>query len=159
MPWVVWITLAVIIIIGLSFFACKLLMQLKRQTLLQKQVYVEHLTALNKHDKKVLESIVIIVRAMKEEQCDISEGCWRLSVLLDSLKTGERLHKEFPAIFELYEEIKHMPILDARKKLDKKERMKLDFERIKKEAILADAIRKDIAKLHIFSDKKITSLI
>ena len=38
------------------------------------------------HDVKALKSVIIITRAMQEEQCDFSEGCWRLSVLLDSLK-------------------------------------------------------------------------
>ena len=157
-PWLYIIVLAFALIIGLSFYAGKLLMKVKQQTLLQAQAKIDHQRALNKHDSKILNSVIIIVRAMKEEQCDLSEGCWRLSVLLDSLKTCESLHHDFPAIFELYNEIKHMPILEARKKLDKKARMTLDFTRIKLEAKLAPSIKGDIEKLHTFSEKKLADL-
>ena len=51
---------------------------------------------------------------------------------------------QFPAVFKFYEAIKHMPILSARKKLDKQSRMKLDLERMKLEAEMAEDIRKDI---------------
>ena len=88
---------------------------------------------------------------MKEKQCDISEGCWRLSVLLDSLKTTNDLNLQFPAIFELYHAIKHMPILAERKKLDKKQRMKLDFERMKLEANLSPAIFDNLDLLHTYA--------
>ena len=88
-PWSYLIAVAVIIVVALAFYALKLIKQLKLQTAQQKQAELERQQSLNKHDKKILDSIIIIVRAMKEEQCDISEGCWRLSVLLDSLKTSE----------------------------------------------------------------------
>lgn len=145
------IVIALVIVISLAFYAGKLLKQLKQQTLRQEQAKAEQQVALQKHDKKVLDSVVIIVRAMKEDQCDISEGCWRLSVLLDSLKTVQALSKKFPSIFELYEEIKEMPIMEARKKLEKKERMKLDLQRLKAESRLVDAIKQEIEQLHTFA--------
>ena len=85
---------------------------------------------------------------------DIAEGCWRLSVLLDSLKLSEDLNVQFPAVFKLYEAIKHMPILSARKKLDKQSRMKLDLERMKIEAELAEDIRRDISLLHQYANER-----
>jgi hypothetical protein len=91
---------------------------------------------------------------MKEEQCDIAEGCWRLSVLLDSLKLSQDLNLQFPAVFKLYEAIKHMPIMSARKKLDKQSRMKLDLERMKIEAELAEDIRRDITLLHQYANER-----
>ncbi|MDT0603843.1 DUF2489 domain-containing protein [Thalassotalea castellviae] len=157
-PWSYLIVIAVLIVASLAFYAIKLLRQLKKQTAQQAQAEQERQRSLNQHDKKILDSIVIIVRAMKEEQCDISEGCWRLSVLLDSLKTSENHHQQFPAIFELYEAIKHMPILEARKKLEKRERMKLDFERVKIEARLADAVKENVNTLHQYAAERVADL-
>lgn len=158
-PWSYLIVIAVIIVASLAFYAIKLLNQLKVQTSQQAQAEQERQQALNQHDKKILDSIVIIVRAMKEEQCDISEGCWRLSVLLESLKTSENHPQQFPAIFELYQAIKHMPILEARKKLAKRERMKLDLERIKVEAKLTDSVKEDVNNLHQYANERINELM
>lgn len=133
-------------------------MRLKQQKVNQQQAERKHEQALLVHDKKVLDSVIIIVRAMKEEQCDISEGCWRLAVLLDSLKTSQDLNIEFPAIFELYGAIKHMPILAERKKLAKKERMKLDFERMKVEADLSPAIFENLELLHNYAVKRVSAI-
>ncbi|MGB1198033.1 MAG: DUF2489 domain-containing protein [Thalassotalea sp.] len=146
----------VVIIAALSFYAGKLLNQLKRQTQLQQKALIEAKKAHNQHDKKVLESVVIIVRAMKEEQCDYSEGCWRLSVLLDSLKTINELEQQFPAIYELYHTIKHMPIMEARKKLAKKERQKLDLERAEIETKLTPNIVQELVSLHQYSLDKLS---
>lgn len=153
-PWVYLALLAFVIIGVLAAIAVKLLRQLKLQTQAQEQKEIAQQLALQQHDKKIISSVIIIVRAMKEEQCDIAEGCWRLSVLLDSLKLSQNLNVQFPSVFNFYEAIKHMPILSARKKLDKKSRMKLDFERMKLEAEMADDIRKDIELLHQYANER-----
>jgi len=156
--WLIAIIAGVIIIIALAFYAGKLLQQLKHQTTKQKQVEAEHQQGLKDHDKKVLDSVIIIVRAMKEEQCDFSEGCWRLSVLLDSLKTSQDLAQQFPAIFELYNKIKDLSILDSRKELAKKQRMKEDLLRMKAENELHGDIVKDLALLHQYAIERISAL-
>jgi hypothetical protein len=153
-PWVYLALLAIVIIAVLAAIATKLLRQLKQQTLEQKQKAVALQQAHQQHDKKIISSVIIIVRAMKEEQCDLAEGCWRLSVLLDSLKLSQDLNLQFPTIFKFYEAIKHMPILAARKELDKKSRMKLDYQRMKLEAELAEDIRKDIELLHQYANER-----
>ncbi len=142
--WLVAIVAAVTIIISLAFYAGKLLKKLNEQTKAQHQTEIAHQKALAKHDHKVLASAKIIARAMQEEQCDFSEGCWRLSVLLDSLKLSCELAKQFPVIFELYNEIKHLSILDERKQLEKKLRMKQDYQRMTIEAKLHTGIVKDL---------------
>jgi hypothetical protein len=157
-PWVYAMVGGVIIIAALAFYAAKLLTQLKKQTVKMEQAEQERKIALAKHDRKILSSVVIIANAMKEEQCDIAEGCWRLSVLIDSLKLSEGLSKEFPAIFELYNAIKHMPILEARKKLAKNERMKLDFERMKAETNLSAKIKIDVVSLHQYAQERMSAL-
>lgn len=153
-PWIYLVLLAIVIIGVLAAIATKLLRQLKQQTLEQEQKQAEQQKALQLHDKKIIASVIIIVRAMKEEQCDIAEGCWRLSVLLDSLKLSQDLNVQFPSVFKFYEAIKHMPILAARKKLDKQSRMKLDLERMKLEAEMAEDIRQDIELLHQYANER-----
>ncbi|MBA6357774.1 DUF2489 domain-containing protein, partial [Colwellia sp. BRX8-3] len=157
-PWIYILVGGVIIIAALAFYAVKLLSQLKAQTAKIKQAEQDKKIALAKHDSKILSSVVIIAHAMKEEQCDIAEGCWRLSVLLDSLKLSSGLSAEFPAVFELYDKIKHMPILDARKKLAKNERMKLDFERMKAESDLSAQINIDVISLHQYAQERMSAL-
>lgn len=156
--WLVALVLAVIIITSLAFYASKLLKQVNRQKLAQQQKELAHQQALSKHDHNVLASVKIIVRAMQEEQCDFSEGCWRLSVLLDSLKLSSELAQQFPAIFKLYNEIKHFSILADRKQLDKKQRMKEDYQRMTIEAQLHSEIVTDLDLLQQYVTERMSIL-
>ena len=105
-----------------------------------------------------MQSVLIIVKAMQEEQCDYSEGCWRLSVLLDSLKLSSQMENEFPAIFNLYNQIKHLSILDERKQMAKRDRMKQDVERMKIEAECYDEISKSLPLLHQYTSERLAHL-
>jgi len=156
-PWFYAAIVGTLIIVALALYAAKLLKQVKQQTQQQLAAQAEQQLALNKHDSKILDSVVLIVRAMKEEQCDISEGCWRLCVLLESLKTTNELNLQFPAIFELYNEIKDLSILEDRKQLAKKQRMKEDYQRMTAEAKLRDQIAVEIKSVHQFATEQITS--
>lgn len=156
--WYVALIIAVLIIASLSFYAGKLLKQVKEQKKAQLKAELERKKALSKHDNKVLDSVKIIVRAMQEEQCDFSEGCWRLAVLLDSLKLSSELSIQFPAIFKLYDGIKHLSILDNRKKLEKKQRMKEDYQRMTIEAELHPEIVKDLDLLQQYVTERMSIL-
>lgn len=151
-----YIVFALLIIIPLAIYAGMLLSRLKKQTANQQKAEQERQMALKQHDTKILNSVVIIVRAMKEEQCDLSEGCWRISVLLDSLKLSSELADQFPSIYALYNGIKHMPILAERKELPKQKRMKLDFERMKLEAELKPKIQQDVDQLHQYANERLS---
>ena len=156
--WLIALFLAVIIITGLAFYAGKLLKQLSAQKQAQQQVELARQQALAKHDLNILKSVKIIVRAMQEEQCDFSEGCWRLSVLLDSLKLSSELAQQFPTIFKLYNEIKHFSILDDRKQLDKKQRMKQDYQRMTLEAKFHSDIVSDLDLLQQYTTERMSIL-
>jgi len=156
--WLVAIIFAVVIITVLSFFASKLLRQLTKQKQLQRQAELTRQQGFASHDLKVLASVLIITRAMKEEQCDFSEGSWRLSVLLTSLKMSSELALQFPAIFKLYNEIKHLSILDGRKQLDKSQRMKQDYQRMTIEAQLHGEIVKDLDLLQQYTVERMSIL-
>lgn len=149
-----WIILAIIgavIIFALAVYAGKLLMQVKHQEKTQADAIKAQQAKLAEHDTKIYDSVIIIVRAMKEAQCEFGEGAWRISVLLGSLKLGSDITAKFPAIVELYESIKHHAILDDRKQLQKKDRMKQDVERMKAEAKLTDQISIELDSLYEFA--------
>jgi len=156
--WLIALILGLIIIIYLAIYAGKLLSQVRNQKEQQASALKKQKLALNQHDTKILNSVLIIARAMQEEQCDYSEGSWRLAVLLDSLKTTSELDQQFPAIFKLYEAIKHLSILDERKALDKKQRMQQDLERMKIEAELHPKIIEDLKLLHQYANERISML-
>jgi len=150
-----YIVIALLIVIPLACYAGMLLSQLKKQRTEQEIAEKQKQIALKQHDTKILNSVVIIARALKEEQCDLSEGCWRLSVLLDSLKLSSELDTLFPSVYQLYNGIKHMPILSERKKLAKRDRMKLDFDRMKLEADLKPKIQQDVEQLHQYANERL----
>ncbi len=153
----IWIILGIIgalIIFALAIYAGRLLVQVRQQEEKQQAAQEAHQAQMYANDVNIYNSVIIIVRAMKEEQCDVSEGCWRISVLLDSLQTQEALDQNFPAIFELYRGIKHLAILDDRKALSKQVRMKQDVERLKLEAQLGDGIKEDLDNLHTFATQQ-----
>jgi hypothetical protein len=156
--WLYAIIFAVVIIAALSFYAGKLLQQLAKQKKLQEQVELDRQQGLATHDYKVLTSVLTITRAMKEEQCDFSEGCWRLSVLLTSLKMSSDLALQFPSIFTLYEEIKHFSIRDDRKQLTKQQRMKQDYQRMNLEAKLHGDIVKELDLLQQYTTERMSIL-
>ncbi len=156
--WLYAIILAVVIIAALGFYAGSLLRQLAKQKEAQQEAELAHQKALAEHDHKVLASVVLITRAMKEEQCEFDEGCWRLSVLLDSLKTSSELDQQFPAIFKLYNEIKHLAILEERKKLSKQQRMKEDFQRMTLVADMHQEIVSDLDLLQQYTTERMSIL-
>ncbi len=151
--------LGVIIIFALAYYAGKLLMQVKQQAKQRQENQAKLQAQLYANDVKLYDSVIIIARAMKEEQCDISEGCWRISVLLDSLQTVSALDQKFTAIFDLYKGIKHLSIHEDRKSLPKQQRMKQDIERMKLEAEYSDQIINELDSLLAYARKQQQILI
>ncbi|MDP7592777.1 MAG: DUF2489 domain-containing protein [Litorilituus sp.] len=156
--WLYAILLAIVIIAILGFYAGNLLRQLAKQNKMEQEAKLAHQKALAEHDHKVLSSVLLITRAMKEEQCEFDEGCWRLSVLLDSLKTSSKLEQQFPAIFKLYNGIKHLAILEERKKLSKQQRMKEDYQRMTTVADMHQEIVSDLDLLQQYTTERMSIL-
>lgn len=144
----VWIALiiGVIIITGLAYYAGSLLGQLRRQRRMQAQ-------AIAKRNANLFESIRTIALAMQQQQCSLSEGALRIAVLLDHVvlpetQSDERVFvQRYPAIYDMYERIKHMPTHAARKKFPRKEIQKMDAEREGYEVELEATLQEDVAKL------------
>lgn len=151
--WYVAIVVGALIIAGLAFYAGQLLWQVKTQrenmAKQQAKAKAELETKRAERNAKLADNINLIARAMKEKQCEYSEGCLRVWVLMSqySFETQRDLQTEFSGIFKMYEEVKEMPTHDARKKYSKKEIFKMDSQRWRAEERLADEITADCEKL------------
>ncbi|MDG1732387.1 MAG: DUF2489 domain-containing protein [Thalassotalea sp.] len=147
-----WFILASVIIFILAAYAAFLMFKLRAQNRTQQLILEQQQQKQIARDIKTIESIALISKAVSEQQCEISEGCWRLSVLMDSMpEHKELMNSKFPAIFNLYNEISHMPILEARKALSKKQRLQLDLERMGIEQELEPKVLADIKLLVTYS--------
>ncbi len=156
--WLYMLVFGIVIVIALAFYAGMLLQRLNKQKIQQKQALLAKQQSLDSHDKKVFDSVLLITRAMQQEQCDFDEGCWRLSVLLSSLKTVNELAVKFPAVFGLYDEIKDLAILDARKILTKQERMREDYKRMTALTNMHDAVATELEALHKYTVEQLARL-
>jgi len=128
------IVVAFFLMIGLCLYAIYLLKQLKIQKELITKV---------KHERtiRLKESIDVIARAMQSGECNTSEGVIRLTMLLRPF--GKNL-STYPAMANLYEVVRDMPTHDARKLLDKRERMRLDLDRESSEIQFEQDIKKEL---------------
>ncbi|WP_229660114.1 DUF2489 domain-containing protein, partial [Tersicoccus solisilvae] len=79
------ISLAMLIIIGLSAYATVLLLRLRRQTQAREQTMAEQKAAMEAKQASLLADIRYIAAAMTEERCELSEGVVRIVKLFDLL--------------------------------------------------------------------------
>lgn len=147
----VWIALIVgiLIIVGLAFYAGSLLAKLRRQRDIRDK-------AIAKRNENLYQSIETIALAMSQDQCPLSEGALRVTVLLDHLALPGReendrtFEAEYPAIHDMYERIKHMPTHEARKKFPRKEIRAMDEQREGFETELEQGIQQDVGRLLVW---------
>ena len=148
LSWIVASLVAVLIVAGLSFYLGRLLWLLKQQQLKQQQIVAAK-------NANLTESIVLIAKAMREHQCELSEGALRIWVLLDHLQLPNKPNavQTYPGLFKMYDVVKDMPTHQARKERDKKEIRHLDHQREQAEIDLKDEIIADVHKLLQFFQK------
>lgn len=143
----VWIIvgIAALIIIALGVYAGRLLFLLQAQNRRQQHTR-------DKRIQSISESIQTIAFAMEQQQCEPSEGVIRICNLLLAMPIVPQpdYKSDYPAVFELYERIKHFPTLDARNSLSRKERKKQDKEREQIESELSSEVQKEVTKLRTF---------
>ncbi len=140
--WILATLAAVLIIAGLSFYLGRLLWLIQQQKLKQQQV-------VDAKNADLTQSIVLIAKAMREEQCELSEGALRIWVLLDHLQLPNKPNamQTYPGLFKMYDVVKDMPTHQARKERDKKEIRHLDHLREQAEIDLKSEIMADVHKL------------
>ncbi|MFM4704674.1 DUF2489 domain-containing protein [Aeromonas bivalvium] len=134
-----------LVLLGLAVYAGMLLARVRRQTEQQEQ-------AIRARNERILDSVRVIAHAVRDGQCDYSEGAIRLTNLLNALqiKEGRAFAEEFPGLYGLYEKVKEMPTHEARKAFKRNEIMKMDLERSGYEVELEAQILKDVALLKDF---------
>ncbi|KZN64079.1 DUF2489 domain-containing protein [Pseudoalteromonas luteoviolacea] len=151
--WIIALLVGALIVAGLAFYAGKLLWQLKVQKETIAKLQAEQTEKLEKsrqeRNGKLADSINLIAKAMKQKQCEYSEGCLRVWVLISQYSFDEEVSLEttYPGVYEMYDEVKEMPTHDARKKYSKKEIFKMDTKRWRAEERLESQILKDCDKL------------
>ncbi|OEE71171.1 coproporphyrinogen III oxidase [Enterovibrio norvegicus FF-33] len=145
------------IILGLAIYAGWLLAKLRHQTKLQA---AQMDAATKKRNLKIIESVDVIAMATLQEQCDFSEAAIRLFMIMDHLQGEKRVDypTRYPALYELYDVVKDMPRGDARKAIDKKERMRDNMVRMKTEARLQQAIHTELEEILAFTGAKMTPI-
>ena len=128
---------AVCIIVGMIGYATYLLLALQKQKKALQQ-------ARRNRINRIKESIEIIAKAMLNGDCNLSEGVWRLKMLLEPVGMSIKNHV---TMLQLYEVVETMPTHEARKALKKNERMRLDLQRESAEAALEKNIKLELHQL------------
>ena len=137
---------AAVIVAALAFYAGKLLWQLQQQTKQRQQDELQDQQKLADKRRYLTDSIILICRAMLEQQCELSEGALRVWVLLDHLQPDRQPDPvlSYPGLHQMYQVVKDMPTHEARKQQTKQQlfqqdKIRLNAEQELKQAILADS--------------------
>jgi len=127
--WAVLLVVAVMIVIGLAYYAFQLQTKVndiekqkaEQQKSLDKQAQ-EKRDSMNK-------SIQILAQGLSEGQLSKTEAAIRIGALLEFLGVDDNAKEEYSAFFQLAEATTHIPILDKWKALSTKEKLRYDSER------------------------------
>nr|WP_237332573.1 DUF2489 domain-containing protein [Zobellella iuensis] len=141
-PWLMAALLGGLIIVGLAVYAGVLLARLKQQTQQREQ-------AINRRNERIIDSIRTIAMAVRDDQCNLSEGAIRLTNLLNTLQFSrpKDFAQDYPGLYDLYDRVKEMPTHDARKQLKRNERMRQDLQRAGFEHELEAQIKIEVERL------------
>ncbi len=136
-----------IIILGLTAYACYLLIKLREQKKQQQTLLTAQQAALRQRENEQLSNIHYIATAILEERCELSEGVMRIGKLFELIGKATEVRPSYPALFQHFDVIKTHPIMEQRKSLEKQQRMKLDLERMKSETALETNIHQEIQQI------------
>ncbi|OXY81637.1 DUF2489 domain-containing protein [Oceanimonas doudoroffii] len=141
-PWLIAALVGGVIIVGLAVYAGILLAKLRQQTQHRRQ-------AIAKRNDRILDSVRTIAMAVRDDQCNLSEGAIRLTNLLNALQFDQPrdFAVEYPGLYDLYDKVREMPTHEARKQLKRNERMRLDLERAGHEGELEATIKIEVERL------------
>jgi hypothetical protein len=102
---------------------------------------------LKKQYQHRVESIGVIASAMKDKQCEYTEGCIRLKQLIEQVEPELLTLDEFSVIELVFRETEHMPINEQWQQLDKKAKSKFTQQRSALETKHKDAIHAAVVSL------------
>ncbi|EDQ02486.1 DUF2489 domain-containing protein [Shewanella benthica] len=145
------IVIGFLLITALAGYATALLLKLRKQSIHKKKHQQEFKDINQARLDEHLNSIRYIATAMLEDRCELSEGVMRIAKLFNILSMSEQVEAQYPAIFKHFSVIQAHPIMTQRKKLQKQQRMKLDFARMRSEAGLEADILEEAKQLSSFT--------
>ena len=145
--------IALIVILGLAFYAGFLISKIKIQSKRNEQQKAVQQEKKQRRNDNICDSIRVIALATSQKQCNVSEAAIRLTVLLETLmlETAIDVDKEYPALSELFHKVKTMPTHEKRKDVPTKELKKLDQQRLAFEIELEEKIIAEASLLINFS--------
>lgn len=128
------IVLGALILIGLAATAIYYVLKLRRVQKEQAAQIKKNKEAWQKHRDELASDLRFIANAMIQGQCEITEGCLRLKVLMDRLDDELQHKPEFKTIQRHFSQTISMPTHEAYKALSKQAQFKLDKQRYTLEA-------------------------
>jgi hypothetical protein len=138
---IVLLIIAVVIIIVLAIIAGVLQYRVYQQNRQQSAAQAAQAQEGRDQRARVNRSIQIIAQSVENDDLTLTEASIRISVLLDSLGVGDDVREEFSAFYQLAEATDHIPILDAWKKLDRKQQRDFDRQREQAEERFQDFVK------------------
>lgn len=118
-----------LILLGLGATAAYYVIKLRKVQTQQTQQIQKNREAWQKHRDELASDLKFIANAMVQGQCEITEGCMRLAVLMDRLDDELQHNHQFTTIRAHFSQTAHMPTHEAYKALTRKEKFKLDNQR------------------------------
>ncbi|GAA6133223.1 hypothetical protein NBRC116188_00120 [Oceaniserpentilla sp. 4NH20-0058] len=123
------IIIGILILLGLAATAAYYVIKLRKVQAQQAQQIENNRQAWQKHRDELVSDLRFIANAMVQKQCEITEGCMRLAVLMDRLDDELQHKHQFSTIRAHFSQTAHMPTHEAYKALTRKEKFKLDNQR------------------------------
>ncbi len=122
------IAAGVVVCIGLAWFIQQQLGTIRAQRQVRDQQQAEYQRKVQQHRDHLISSIQIICRALPaDENLKLPEACIRLYHLMDQLAPNLKTEPDFAVIGEVYEQVRHIPMLEAwqtQSKADKRRYLK-----------------------------------
>ncbi|MFY0639612.1 MAG: DUF2489 domain-containing protein [Bermanella sp.] len=140
-------SIAIIILLALSAIAAYYMIKLRNVRQLQAQQIQQNKDAWQKHRNELAADLRFIGNSMLQGQCEITEGCLRLKVLMDRLDDELQNKPEFKTIQSFFAQAITMPTHDAYKALTRKEQFKQDKQRFALEEQHKDQILIEVKTL------------
>lgn len=123
------ILIATIILLALGATATYYTLKLKNVRKEQALQIQQNRAAWQKHREELAADLRFIANAMLQGQCEITEGCLRIKVLMDRLDDELQHKPEFKTIQSHFADTIGMPTHEAYTALSKQEQFKLDRQR------------------------------
>lgn len=141
-----------LIIAGLASYAAYLLLQVRKQKQLKQQVLD---IAVAKRNANIFDNIYTFCMVGIQGQCDLSELSIRICSMLEFVQWDHEkqqiyridLEADYPALCNLYHQVKDMARGDARSELTKQQKKEQEKTRIAAEQSLSSAIIEELKQL------------